>query len=35
MATGFVILRVQVREIMGYDKDIIFLIIPDGSDFSK
>ena len=32
---GFVILRVQVREIAGYDEDIIFLIVPDGSDFSK
>ena len=32
---GFVILRVQVKEIAGYDKDVIFLIVPDGSDFSK
>ena len=32
---GFVILRVQVKEIIGYDKDIIFLIVPHGSDFSK
>ena len=32
---GFVILRVQAKEIMGYDEDIIFLIVPDGSDFSK
>ena len=30
----FVILRVQVKEIMGYDEDIIFLIVPDGSEFS-
>ena len=32
---GFVILRVQVKGIAGYDKDIIFLIVPNGSDFSK
>ena len=32
---GFVILRVQVKEIAGYDEDVIFLIVPDGSDFSK
>ena len=32
---GFVILRVQVKEIMGYDEDVIFLIVPDGSEFSK
>ena len=32
---GFVILRVQVKEIVVYDEDIIFLIVPDGSDFSK
>ena len=32
---GFVILRVQVKEIAGYNKDVIFLIIPNSSDFSK
>ena len=32
---GFVILRVQVKEIAGYDEDVIFLIVPNGSDFSK
>ena len=32
---GFVILRVQVREITGYDKDVVFLIVPNGLDFSK
>ena len=32
---GFVILRVQVKEIAGYDEDVISLIVPDGSDFSK
>ena len=32
---GFVILRVQVKEITGYNEDVVFLIIPDGTDFSK
>ena len=32
---GFVILRVQVKEITGYNKDVVFLIVPDSSDFSK
>ena len=32
---GFVILRVQVKEITGYDEDVIFLIVPNGSEFSK
>ena len=32
---GFVILRVQVKEITGYDEDVISLIVPNGSDFSK
>ena len=32
---GFIILRVQVKEIVGYDKDIVFLIVPNGSEFSK
>ena len=32
---GFVILRVQVKEIAGYDKDVVFLVVPEGSDFSK
>ena len=32
---GFVILRVQVKEIVGYDEEIIFLIVPDSSEFSK
>ena len=26
---GFVILRVQVNEIAGYDKDVVFLMVPD------
>ena len=32
---GFIILRVQVKEIVGYNEDIIFLIVPDNSEFSK
>ena len=32
---GFVILRVQVKEIAGYDEDVIFLIVVDGSNISK
>ena len=31
---GFVILRVQVWEITGYDEDIVFLVVPDESEFS-
>ena len=30
---GFVILHVQVREIMGYDEDVVFLMVPDESEF--
>ena len=26
---GFIILHVQVREITGYDEDIVFLVVPD------
>ena len=32
---GFVILRVQVKGITGYNEDIVFLIVPDGLEFSK
>ena len=32
---GFVILRVQVKEITRYNEDIVFLIVTDGSDFSR
>ena len=32
---GFIILRVQIKEITRYDEDIVFLIVPDGSEFSK
>ena len=31
--SGFVILHVQVWEITGYDEDIVFLVVPDESDF--
>ena len=30
---GFVILRVQVRGITGYDEDAVFLVVPDESEF--
>ena len=30
---GFVILCVQVREIAGYDEDVVFLMVPDESKF--
>ena len=32
---GFMILQVQVSEIAGYDKDVIFLVVADESDFSR
>ena len=32
---GFVILPVQVTEITGYDEDVVFLVIPDESEFSR
>ena len=31
----FVILRVQVRGIAGYDEDAVFLVVPDKSDFGR
>ena len=31
---GFMILRVQVKEITSYDEDIVFLVVPDESEFS-
>ena len=31
---GFIILCMQVREIAGYDKDVLFLVVPDESEFS-
>ena len=30
---GFVILRMQVWEIAGYDEDVVFLVVPDESEF--
>ena len=32
---GFVILRVWVNEIAGYDEDVVFLVVPDESEFSQ
>ena len=32
---GFVILHVQVWEITGYDKDVVFLMVPDESEFGQ
>ena len=32
---GFVILCVQVQEIAGYDKDIVFLMVPNESKFNR
>ena len=32
---GFVIARLQVREVAGYDEDVVFLVAPDGSNFGK
>ena len=32
---GFVILHVQVWEIAGYDEDIVFLMVPDESEFGQ
>ena len=32
---GFVIVRLQVKEVAGYDEDIVFLVVLDGSPFGK
>ena len=32
---GFVIFWVQVSKIAGYDEDVIFLVVPDESEFSR
>ena len=32
---GFVILRVLVNEITGYNEDVVFLVVPDESEFSQ
>ena len=29
------IARLQVREVAGYDEDVVFLVVPDGSNFGK
>ena len=31
----FVILHVQVKEITGYGEDIVFLVVPDESEFGR
>ena len=31
----FIILYVQVREIAGYDEDVVFLMVPDESEFDR
>ena len=30
---GFIILHIQVREITRYDEDVVFLVVPDESEF--
>ena len=32
---GFVILCIQVREIAGYDEDVVFFVVPDESEFGQ
>ena len=32
---GFVIARLQVKEVAGYDEDVVFLVVPDESTFGK
>ena len=32
---GFVILHIQVRGIAGYDEDVVFLVVPNESDFGR
>ena len=32
---GFVITRLQVKEVAGYDEDVIFPVVPDRSNFGK
>ena len=32
---GFLIARLQVKEVTGYDEDVIFLVVPDESTFGK
>ena len=28
-------MRLQVNEVAGYDEDVVFLVVPDGSAFGK
>ena len=32
---GFVIVRLQIKEVAGYDEDVVFLVVQDGSAFGK
>ena len=32
---GFVIARLQVKEVTGYEEDVVFLVVPDKSTFGK
>ena len=32
---GFVIVRLQVKEVAGYDEDVVFLVVPDESSFPE
>ena len=32
---NFVILQVQVNEIIGYNKDVVFMVVPDESEFPQ
>ena len=32
---GFVIVRLQIKEVAGYDEDVVFLVVPDGLAFSR
>ena len=32
---GFMIVRLQVKEVAGYNKDVVFLVYPDQSAFSR
>ena len=32
---GFIILHVQVREIVRYDEEVVFLVVPDESEFGR
>ena len=32
---GFVIARLQVKEVAGYYEDVVLLVVPDGSAFGK